>query len=624
MPSSLFVSTSINGPMPSVRLAGRGSASPALPPGRVWTLAAAGALIAVMMNWPLVTRVSWVTEDSLDRYFQSWQLAWIGHAALTDPAGVWDSNTFWPLDDSLAFSDAAVGYAPLALFGEGPRAAMIRYNLLSVFAGALAVFGAGLLARQLGVSWPAALVAGAAFGFAPWRLAHINHLHVLSSGGIPLALFLLLRGWRSRSAGLLFAGWAAAAWQLTLGFTLGIPFAYLLAGLVALALAGWCRSGRPALPGRLVSAAAGGVALFLAVAAWQAQPFFRVLHEHPESRRTPEYVALYSPPASGFLVAPPSSILWGAATEPARSDLGWPPEMALFPGIVVSFLALAGLAFPVYAGSTRLLLTAGVLGSALLAMGYSFAGGALYDVFYDLAPGWQASRTPGRLFTFTSLALALLAGAGVHSLAVTGNRSRPAAPPGGAPGPLPGAVSPAAPPGGAPGPLPCAVSPTAPRPRRPVLPNRRTTAALLPALAVLAILAEGFGRTTMAPLPQAPVTYGLLPGPQLHLPTDAIIDPLHMLWSTDGFPRLVNGYAGFTPAAQEQLRLSVETFPDRTSVEVLRQAKVATVVVHESLTGDTPWAGSAVRSLQGLGVQVERSSTSSIYSIDPISSQPDP
>src|SRR5438046_1471095 len=81
---------------------------------------------------------------------------------------------------------------------------------------------------------------GAAFAYAPWRLEQDGHLHVLSSGGIPLALFLLVRGYRRGRSRLVVAGWLVAAWQLSLGFSLGLPLAYLLLilGVIALAV-GW-------------------------------------------------------------------------------------------------------------------------------------------------------------------------------------------------------------------------------------------------------------------------------------------------------------------------------------------------------------------------------------------------
>ena len=68
---------------------------------------------------------------------------------------------------------------------------------------------------------------------------------MISSGGIALALFLLLRGYRRGSVGLVIAGWLVSAWQISLGFTLGLQFSYLLAVLTVIAVAYWLRAGRP-------------------------------------------------------------------------------------------------------------------------------------------------------------------------------------------------------------------------------------------------------------------------------------------------------------------------------------------------------------------------------------------
>ena len=101
-------------------------------------------------------------------------------------------------------------------------------------------------------------------------------MHVISSGGIPLALFLLLRGYRTRSGGMVFAGWVVAAWQVSLGFTLGLQLGYLLAVLAVGAVVVWWRRGRPALPPGLVRATAAGVVVLAAVTALIARPFLRV------------------------------------------------------------------------------------------------------------------------------------------------------------------------------------------------------------------------------------------------------------------------------------------------------------------------------------------------------------
>ena len=79
-----------------------------------------------------------------------------------------------------------VGYAPLALPGSGVEAAVARYDVIFLLANAMAFAGAFVLARELGLGPAAACVAGAAFAYSPWRLEQGGHLHILSSGAIPL------------------------------------------------------------------------------------------------------------------------------------------------------------------------------------------------------------------------------------------------------------------------------------------------------------------------------------------------------------------------------------------------------------------------------------------------------
>ena len=96
-------------------------------------LAAGACLLAVVMHWPLVLHLGTdIPKDLGDPLAQSWQVAWDGHALGHQP---------------LAFSDALVGYAPAGLLGSGPEAAVLRYDLVFLFAYALAFVGAYLLAR---------------------------------------------------------------------------------------------------------------------------------------------------------------------------------------------------------------------------------------------------------------------------------------------------------------------------------------------------------------------------------------------------------------------------------------------------------------------------------------------
>jgi hypothetical protein len=206
----------------------------------------AACLLAVAMTWPALRYpMHTLPQDLGDPSRQAWQVSWIGHILISDPVRLWQANAYFPAADGLAFGDSLVGYALAGMIGTGPAAAVLRYNVLFVLAHALLVIGAYALVRQLGARRTGAAVAAVAFAYAPWRLAQEGHLDIISAGGIPLALAMLARGHgyslrhgfraERRSATWAICGWLVAIWQLTLGFSLGIPFAYLL-GLLLIAL----------------------------------------------------------------------------------------------------------------------------------------------------------------------------------------------------------------------------------------------------------------------------------------------------------------------------------------------------------------------------------------------------
>ncbi|MFN2613108.1 MAG: hypothetical protein ABR536_07050, partial [Solirubrobacterales bacterium] len=290
-------------------------------------LALGACLLAVVMNWPLVLNLrTEIPKDLGDPLVQSWEVAWDGFALSHQPLHFFQANQFWPLHDSLAFSDALVGYAPAGLVGSGPADTVARYNVLFLFAYALAFAGAYLLGRELGLAPAAATLCGAAFAFAPLRLEHDGHLHVISSGGIPLALALGVRGYRLFRPGWVVAGFCVAAWQLTLGFTLGLPLAYLLLALGVITVLWWLRVGRPALPRRLLIATAIGAMIFAGSAVLTARPYMRVLDDQPNARRSPERVQNFSGPLKVFLIAPEENAVWGRATAGLREGVSNIPE----------------------------------------------------------------------------------------------------------------------------------------------------------------------------------------------------------------------------------------------------------------------------------------------------------
>jgi hypothetical protein len=536
------------------------------------TLAALGSLLlAVVMTWPTLRHpATTIPEDLGDPTLVAYLLSWSGHALVTDPANLWNTNAFFPEHNTLAFTDSLLGYAPLGMVGSGPVAALVRYNILYVLICALAFFGTYVLARQLGAGRMGSAVAGAAFACAPWRLVQAGHLHVLSTGGMALALAMLARGhgysfrhgFRQERVrwGWALAGWLVAAWQITIGFGIGLVFAYVLAAIcVAAAVTWYVRrtqfwAVRRRLGWKVVVADLGGGLAFAGVCAGMAYPYLQVIKDHPYARRTVQELALYSPPLRGFFVAPQESWLWGDGHADARASLPFVPEMALLPGFFLYGLAIGGLFFSVWKVYQRLLLAFGVVASIALGMGTNGPahGKAGYLLLYQNLPGFDAIRTSGRLVIWTTLLLALLAAGGVSAFAERAKELR------------------------------------ADRSERA---EREFGFAMRFALVVplLLVLAEGVNGTPHPVMPPSPVAMHTLKAPVLVLPSENLPDLHVMLWSTDGYPKIVNGYSGFVPQRLQQLQEQTKNFPDADSVQVLHDLGVKTVVVQRSRVTGTAY-----------------------------------
>ncbi|GIJ08733.1 hypothetical protein ACFFMR_27575 [Micromonospora andamanensis] len=548
-----------------------------------WTLAAVGSLaLAVLMTWPTLRYPAHtLPQDYWDPSLQAWQMAWSGHILLTEPAQLWHANAFFPERWSFAFSDTLLGYAPAGMIGSGPEAALVRYNIMFVLAHALATFGAYVLARQLGASRIGSAVAGVTYTYAPWLLAQAGHLHVVSNGGIPLALAMLARGhgWslrhgyrpERRHEGWVYAGWLVAAWQLSLGFGIGLPFAYALAGIVLVAAVIWYvkrifwRVKRPFGQRLLVADLIGGL-IFAGVGALMAIPYFTVAQLHPNAERTIDDIAVFSPPATGFVTAPAESRLWGGLHEGARSLLPWHPEMTLLPGFVLYALALGGLFFSVWKVRQRLLLFAGVLVAMALSMGTELFGGRFtYVPLFDHLPGWSGIRTPGRLMLWATLLLGLLAAGAVSAYA---ERVREIS-----------------------------------AERIPSWPSPWLRLATL--VPLLLVIAEGTNTTPHPVVPTQPAAMRSIDGPLLVLPSGQNHDQPVMLWSTTRFQDIVNGGSGFTPRQLNDVRRVAMTFPDQTSVDYLRTLRVHNVLVLRNKIAGTPWEVSVDAPVDGLGITRE-------------------
>ncbi len=304
---------------------------------------AAYVLLTLALTWPLARGLARdVPADLADPLLNAWIVA---HDAQTltraiegHPSALhayWNPPIFSPHPLALAYSEhltpQALQILPLYWASHNP---LLCYNVLFLSTFILSAFGMFLFVRELTGNPAAAFVAGLAFGFAPYRIAALSHLQVLSSAWMPFTLYGFRRFFVTRRATPL-AG-AAIAWiaqNLSCGY-------YLLffSPIVALYLA-WELTMRRLWRDRGVLARL--TAAFAAMTA-ATLPFLlpylrlRALGFDPRSL---DETLLFSADVFAYATADVHLRLWGASMQ------AWPgAEGSLFPGLTVVALAIVAVA----------------------------------------------------------------------------------------------------------------------------------------------------------------------------------------------------------------------------------------------------------------------------------------
>lgn len=107
---------------------------------------------------------------------------------------------FYPYARTLTYSEHLLGVAvltaPIRWIFDNP---VTTYNVAFLVSYVLAGSGMYLLARRLTGSRMAAIVAGMAFAFCPFRISHVSHLQLLLYGWMPIGLWALHRYFACRS-----------------------------------------------------------------------------------------------------------------------------------------------------------------------------------------------------------------------------------------------------------------------------------------------------------------------------------------------------------------------------------------------------------------------------------------
>lgn len=373
----------------------------------------------VVMTWPLAREVSRsiVARDAFDSNLGAYLIAWDLHALREHPFALFDAPHYYPQRSSLALVEhlvgAAVQAAPIALFSDRP---VLWQNALLLAGFALAGWSAFLLARDIGLSHGASLVAGTVYAFLPYHIGQLPRVHLSLYYPAPLYVLFLRRALPRADLGPLAA---ALGFFLLLSLTSGNYFVFVYPTLIlAFGLRLWTARGDGRLFRRLlVRFGVAGLAV-AAVLLPFLLPYRSLQAELGHARSIAESVG-FSAQLQDFFRLGASG--WLRTGTP---DL-WRRERFVFVGALPLLLAAIGLGGGGRAlqmkGERRWIIPATAL-AALLCLGpFIRAGGVSlfpgpYLVLYHALPGFDGVRVPARFAFLFGLGMALLAGFGVDRI----------------------------------------------------------------------------------------------------------------------------------------------------------------------------------------------------------------
>jgi hypothetical protein len=537
-----------------------------------------------------------------DPLLVSWILAWDVHALTMDPLNLFNANIFYPAQNTLALSEHLIAvvpiFAPVYLLTGNP---ILAYNtvffLAFIFSG-VAMF---LLVQHWTENFWAALVAGYLFAFAPIRFAELNHLQLANFYWAPLVFlfldrFVWSRRWTDLACFAVFY-WLQVLASVYLGWFITIAVGvYVLYHVI--------RVDRGLLDGKMIPHYAAFIVGSLIVLLPFHLPYYAIQRQWGLSTLLQECIHWAADPVLNYL-SPPYLFnhVYLALVQSYVPRLYDPPNnQMLFPGLVLSFLAVVGSittrqSLP--AGRSprlqrlfRVMLIVAVLlslGPFLVILGRTTSVPLPYLLFYYVVPGFHAMRVPGRFVLMATLAASVLAALGfLKSSEFLQSRWKLGAPW-----------------------------------------SYRVQALLALFWISLFTLELGFKPLPLAAIPtgeDVPKVYRWLAtkpehGPIIEFPLgESFWEALkYMYFSTYHWLPLVNGSSRFYPPAYMWLSAEMVDLPSRESVELLSSMGVQTAIVHTDQLVPSETSRWQHANLAELGMQeVARFGSDVVYKLLPV------
>ena len=385
-------------------------------------------VLTAIFTYPKLFCISTCVKDSGDPLLNAWILAWDVRTLLSNPLSVFDTNMFYPHQNTLAYSESQFSNALLALpIYVTTKNPILAHNFVYLFSFVMSGFGMYLLVNHLTKNIAAGVMAGIIFAFVPYRFSHFQ-IQMLATQWMPLALLYLDRAvhrqkWSSFLLfGLFYNLTILASYYYAMFFTVA---------LIVLGLAYLLIFKRHILTKNFLMPFFFIVFITVIINVPLAKPYFELADLGLV--RSKETTELFKITFSDLLITAPENLLYGKLGETLRNSY-WSEHVA-FPGFIALGLAVFAIVSAVQPRTvwfvkskpeTRKMVFAY---TAVLLISFLLAMGASYDVpftnltiplpfgwLFDHVPGFKGLRTPSRFIIITLMMLAILSGYGFAQL----------------------------------------------------------------------------------------------------------------------------------------------------------------------------------------------------------------
>lgn len=493
-----------------------------------------GIVLAVVMTWPMMSAPGQLTRmDTHDGKFSVWNVAWVAHALVTDPANVFNANIFYPHQGTLLYSETNLVAGALAVPVYAATGNPILAHNVVIYISLVLAFALTwhLVRRLTGSSW-AGVPPAAAFAFSAYVSAHTAHVQLLLVFVVPLVLIAWhwfaeapsARRGSVLGATLTFSVLACAYYGIMMGLAVGFAALWFAAGQ-SHRRRYWEGLGAAVLVAALLVAPVA-----VPYATMRDQDGFRSALNIDEARGYSADHRTYMRGHSG----PFTRLLPGSIRQGLDEYVGAKGEV-LFPGLIVVGLALVGIIAGARLPSGRRVFWFYVALTALAVWTSLGPRAGLYVWLADVIPFMSFLRAPARFGVLVLFGLSVFAGWGLAALGR--------------------------------------------RPRRALW--------LAPLLLVLTVI-ELRVAWPLRQVPPVPEAYRVLAGlPRagtlvLHFPYRSgewFPHVEHMFWSMWHWQPLVNGYSDFIPEDIRALAVPINGFPDAESFRLMRERGVKYVAI---------------------------------------------